>query len=459
MAGQRLSNADASWLQMDRPKNPMVINAVLLLDEPVALEAIAEVCRSRLVGPYPRFRQRVADGALPLQTPSWVDDSSFELGRHLHHIALPAPGDVAALRDIVADLTTAPLDHSKPLWDTYLIDSVGPGCALMMRMHHCIADGIALVRVLISLTDPTSPDGSADPGFGVPTAQSGRLARAYATANTLAHEGIETFLHPRHLASAIGRDAQTLAKLALSPPDAATPLRGRLSGRRRVAWSQPIALDEVKHLAHARQATVNDVLLAAVSGALRRYLKAHDSPAVELHAIVPFNLRPLDEPIPRDLGNCFGLVLLTLPVDVASPQARLLEVNRRMDAIKHSREGPLSYAILGAVARSGAQLESPLIDLYSAKGSAVMTNIPGPREPVSMAGVPVRTVLVWAPTSGSVGISVSIFSYRSQVTIGLMVDAALVPEPQEIIDELGPELDGLVGLEPSTPLPSGAPRR
>jgi diacylglycerol O-acyltransferase / wax synthase len=308
--------------------------------------------------------------------------------------------------------------------------------------------------VLLTLTDDSASAPDPGPGFSDDDGQGNALAAAYGLASGLAHEGIETVLHPRMTAGALGREAQTLGKLLFAPPDSETAVRGELSGRRQVAWSEPIPLEEIKTIAHAQDATVNDVLLTAVSGALRRYMTEHDGPVVELHAIVPFNLRPLDQPIPRSLGNRFGLVFLALPVDLASPRDRLHALKRRMDAIKESHEGPLVYAILGAVGMTPPQLEKRIIDLFSSKGTAVMTNVPGPREPVYLAGIPVRAVLVWAPTSGSVGMSVSIFSYRGEVTIGLMVDAAVVCEPQRIIDALGPELDELHLLAPQ-----GAGRR
>lgn len=443
---QRMANADAAWLHMDRPTNLMIVNSVWLFDEPLVFEDLREIYTKRLVELYPRFSQRVEHSSLPMQGPSWVDDPNFDLSRHLHHRGLPAPGDIAALQEVVGDLMATPLDPSKPLWDVYLIDGVGSGCALLTRMHHCIADGIALARVMLTLTDATATARDAGNGFSDESSHRGPLGDAVALGGGLVHSGIEAAMHPRRTAGALGDDAQTLAKLLFGPNDADSAVRGELSGMRHVAWSRPIPLDQIKAIAHAQKATVNDVLLAAVSGALRRYMLEHDGPIAEVHAIVPFNLRPLDKPIPRTLGNRFGLVFLALPVDIRSPRERLRELKRRMDEIKDSPEGPLVYGILGAVGLSPMAIEKRVVDMFSAKGSAVMTNVPGPREPVYMAGVPVRAVLVWAPTSGSVGMSVSIFSYRDEVTIGLMVDSAIVPEPQQIIDALEPELTQLGAL-------------
>ena len=154
-SSQHLSSADAAWLHMDRPTNLMVINSVLLFDEQLDWERLTEVVRQRLVEAYPRFRQRVAEGRLPLSAAGWVDDEDFDLARHMHRRGLPAPGDEAALKQLAGDLASIPLDRGKPLWDMYLIDGPVPGCAVIVRMHHCIADGIALARVMLSLTDNT----------------------------------------------------------------------------------------------------------------------------------------------------------------------------------------------------------------------------------------------------------------------------------------------------------------
>ena len=215
--------------------------------------------------------------------------------------------------------------------------------------------------------------------------------------------------------------------MALTPSDAASAIKGDPGVSRRVAWSRPVSLPEIKRIAKKHKATVNDVLLAAVSGALRHYLQEQGSKPVEIQAMVPFNLRPLDRPVPRELGNKFGLVFLPLPVGVSGAYRRLIEVHQRMDEIKQSREGPVSYGVLAATGITPEPVERRIVDLFSGKGTAVMTNVPGPKEPVYLAGVPIRTVLVWAPTSGHIGMSVSIFSYRDEVTVGLMVDAAWSP--------------------------------
>jgi len=450
-----MSNADAAWLQMDRPQNLMIINGVLSFDEQVDWERLRGILRARLVDPFPRFRQRVRPPRLGVGAPQWEDDPEFDLDLHLHHIALPAPGDRAALEAFVADRMAMPLDRARALWEFYLVDGYGEGCAVVARMHHAIADGIALARVLFSLTDAGPEPGAAGDVF---QPQSGgtldALARPVGAAVSLGrgvagaawHEGLETLAHPLHaaeLARTAGDDMLTLAKVLAARPDTDTVLRGSAGIAERVAWSEPFELEPVRELAHAHGATVNDVLVAATTGALREYLLTHDSLVDEIHAIVPFNLRPLDKPLPRDLGNRFGLVTLPLPVGIASREGRLREVMRAMGRIKTSPEGPISYALLGAIGATPAPVEAALVNVFSGVGSTVLTNVPGPRELIFLAGSPVRGALVWAPVSGNVAMSVSIFSYAGSVTIGVMTDAGLVPDPETIVAGFADELAAL----------------
>jgi WS/DGAT/MGAT family acyltransferase len=457
----RLSSADAAWLHMDRPTNLMVINSVLLFDDPVDWERVKQVTQERLVDRYPKFHQRVVESRLPVRPPRWEDDPDFALEHHMHHLALPAPGDAAALQELVGDLMTMPLDRNRPLWHEYMVDGFGEGAALIVRMHHCIADGIALARVMLSMTDSMPGAGirrrPADKRLprsrivlgGIPVPGTRPLRLAGHLGRTAAKQAASIATSPRHaleLGGAISRDAVTAVRLLVTPADAASAIKGDPGVSRRVAWTRPLPLKTIKATAHRHHATVNDVLLAAVSGALRHYLEERGSPVHEIQAMVPFNLRPLDEPLPQELGNKFGLVFLPLPVGVSGSYRRLREVHARMCEIKRGRDGAVSYELLSLTGLAPEAIERRIVDLFSAKGTAVMTNVPGPTEPVYLAGTPIRSVLVWAPTSGHIGMSVSIFSYRDEVTVGLMVDAALVPDPAEIVRRLEQEVRALAKI-------------
>ena len=439
----------------------MVINSLLLFDQPVDWERVKEMTQRRLIDHYPRFRQRVVESRLPLRSPRWEDDPDFALEHHMHHLALPAPGDDGALQELLGDLMTMPLDRNRPLWHTYMIDGFGDGAAMISRMHHCIADGIALARVMLSLTD-SAPEAGIEPSEedersrprGLLASVAGSGAQALVGAGRIGsaaiRQGADIVVSPSHaasLAGAIARDGGTVVRLLLTPADPASAIKGDPGISRRVAWSKRMSLTRIKDIAHTHDATVNDVLWPPSAGGLRHYLLDRGSPVAEIQAMVPFNLRPLDRPIPRALGNRFGLVFLPLPVGVSGSYRRLVEVHKRMDELKRSHDGAVSYALLGATGLTPEPVERRIIDMFTAKGTAVMTNVPGPTEPIYLAGTPVRTVLFWAPTSGHIGMSVSIFSYRGEVTVGLMSDAALIPDPDQIVVQLERELDALAQLE------------
>ena len=278
---------------------------------------------------------------------------------------------------------------------------------------------------------------------------------------TVVRQAAEVALWPPHatrLAGAVVRDGSTVVRLLLTHADPASGLKGDPGISRRVAWTRRLSLQQIKHIAQDTTRQSTTCVLAATSGALRHYLQERGCPPREIQAMVPFNLRPLSEPVPSELGNKFGLVFLPLPVGVSGSYRRLADVHNRMEQIKQSREGPVSYALLSAAGLTPEPLERRIVDLFTAKGTAVITNVPGPREPVYLAGTPVRTVLVWAPTSGHIGMSISIFSYRGEVIVGLMVDAELVPDPEAIVDQLERELEALATLEPQ-PRRSVSPER
>jgi len=183
--------------------------------------------------------------------------------------------------------------------------------------------------------------------------------------------------------------------------------------------------------------------MSAGAGALGRYLQEHERPPqdLELGAMVPVNLRPLEQA--HRLGNYFGLVMAPLPVGVGQPLDRLRATKRHMDALKKSREPVLTFGILNVLGLLSRRLEAPFVRFFAAKCSAVMTNVPGPREQLHVAGVPIRRLMFWVPQSGGLGLGISVMSYAGQVFVGVMTDESLVPDPERIVATFEEELDAL----------------
>jgi WS/DGAT/MGAT family acyltransferase len=464
-----MSNVDAAWLHMEHPTNLMMVTSLMLFDEPIEFERLKATLEQRLLC-FERFRQRVIESTIPLGGPRWEADPTFDIRSHAHRLALPAPGDRAALQELVSDLMSTPLDLSKPPWQYHLIEGYGGGCAVLARLHHCIADGIALAQVLLSMTDP-QPEPPAAEHASVARHERGPRSPLFAAVDTtmritgtLLHEGAGLLNHPEHALdlAMVGVDSvAALGKLLLIGPDPQTAFKGPLGVAKRCAWSAPIALPDVKAVGRVTGTTVNDVLLAAVTGALRRYLQGRGQPVdgVSIRAVIPVNLRAPDASI--EMGNRFGLVFVDLPVGMADPFERLLRFKAQMDTIKGSPEAVVTFGLLKAIGMTPLGVEQRVIELFGSKATAVITNLPGPRETLYLAGKPLRHIMFWVPQSGRLGLGVSIMSYAGEVCLGIATDVGLAPDPEAIIAGFQAEFDDLIDLvrlvEPDTMVAARSP--
>ena len=251
MTTHAMSPVDAAWYHMDGPANLAMVTGVLLTKKPLDFGQVQAVYRERLAQ-FERFHQRVVERGFPLPTPHWEDMPHFDMDQHLHHVALPAPHDQAALMALVTDIASTPLDREQPLWQVHVVDQVEDGSALVMRFHHCIADGTAMMNVMHTLFDPapgTRPTNA--PVLKLATAPLGILDKA----------------------ALVVSGAGMLIAEVLKWPDPPSPLKGEFGMRKHVAWSAPVAIKDVKAVGAHFGAKVNDVLVAAMTGALRTYLK------------------------------------------------------------------------------------------------------------------------------------------------------------------------------------------
>jgi WS/DGAT/MGAT family acyltransferase len=239
------------------------------------------------------------------------------------------------------------------------------------------------------------------------------------------------------------------------PPDPKTPLKGPLGTSKRAAWSEPISLPEIKAAGARYGATINDVLVAATAGALRRYLneRGEDVSELEIRVAVPVNLRPLDQA--GDLGNQFGLVFLALPIGIDDARQRLAEVKRRMDDLKVSLQPAVAMGALSLIGYAPSVVQPLAVQFFGSKATAVLTNVPGPREQLFLAGKPLRRAMFWVPQSGRLGLGISILSYNREVLIGVASDAGLVPDPDRIVSEFHADLAELTASERRSPRPRG----
>jgi WS/DGAT/MGAT family acyltransferase len=449
---EALSNVDSAWLRMEEPTNLMTITALMSFDEKLDFRRLKATIEDRLL-PFDRFRQRVVQPRLPLAKPRWVEDEHFALSSHLRRLALPHPADQGTLQEVVSELMSTPLDYSKPLWQLHLVENYGDGCAIIGRIHHCIADGLALVRLLFTLVDE-GPDAQPPAGgaFAPASAGGGRLepgAGRRRSRGWVPDGGLDALLSPARILAMAGRGASAageLAKLLTLSSDPRTVFKGKLGVVKRAVWSDPVPLADVKACGKAMGATVNDVLLTAVTGALRRYMldRGEVPGGVSIRAVVPVNLRAPDEPM--TLGNRFGLVFLALPVGAEGSAARLRELKREMDRIKGSPQAIVAFGVLNALGMASAEIESLGVSIFARKATAVMTNVPGPPKRLYLAGLPIAEFMFWVPQSGRLGLGVSILSYAGGVRLGVAVDVGLVPNPGMIVTHFHEELAELMQM-------------
>ncbi len=443
---ERMSSVDTTWLRMDRPNNLMMIVGVWMLEGPVDLSAVEAQIAEGLLS-YRRYRQLVERAAAGI---FWRDDPNFDLSRHMHRIRLPGRGGKAALERLVGELASDPLDPNHPLWTVHIVEKYESGAAVIFRMHHAIADGMALMDVTMKLVDGPHHSASAAAEHEEVGWLQSLMAPVVAAINSGAQASGSTLQAALSLArnplraAGLLRDsagvASELAYLLLMPSDTPTRFKGKPNGTKRVAWCEPIALPEVKAVSRALGCSINDILLSCVAGAMRRYLAdcGDRTEGVECRAMVPIDLR---RPGDVELGNRFGIIAVELPVGIEHPLERLMTIRQRMAALKTSYEPRTTLGLFAVLGYLPKMVQDQLFDLLISRGTAVMTNVPGPSEPLTVAGSLLKQSLFWVPQSGDTGMGVSILSYAGKVQFGLIADVALTPNPDAVVRHFPEEFE------------------
>lgn len=389
----------------------MIVNAIVELADRIELDVAVGIAER--IARLPHFGARVVEPEHSLGRPAWEPVADFHPREHVERIELDSPSEVA-LREEIGVLVSAQLDMRRPLWRMYVIDRPAAGSMVLFRVHHALADGFALLGVLGSICDGGPSQVNVVP----------RRAR-----------GLQ--------AGAVRGSLKALGHLVTSPADPATMLKHPPGNDKRVAWSEPIALADVKAIARASSATVNDVLVALVTGALARHLrrKGDHVDEHEIHAMVPVNLRRGGES--ASVGNEFGLVILGLPIGIVDPVARIEAVKMRMEEIKGTPEAGVAHGLLRVIGWAPRKIEDAAVAFFGRKTSLVLTNVPGPEKHVSFAGHRVSRIMFWVPQASRMGLGISIFSYAREITIGVISDAQIIRYPDALIADLHAEMASL----------------
>lgn len=443
---------------MDRPASPMMIVGLITLAAGIERAQLRALIAERFVA-HRRFR------CVPISSSmggSWVESANFDVDDQVLSHALPKPCGQRELEELVGELASTPFNPGRPLWSFHLVENYALGSAIIVRIHHAYADGIALMRVLLSLAD-SEPDttGSRSKRIKHPAAAAGGwdvmsrwlpglLSETLRDGAELTGKAVHYALHPAE-AGALARKmvglAAELARLGLLTDDPPTRLKRPLSGIRRAAWAEPLSLEEVRTIAHMLGCTVNDVLMSTLAGALGRYLESKGDAVsgVTIRASMPVNLRAEGSPQPA-LGNCFGLVFVDLPIGIRHPLERLYAVRAAMQKLKVSPQALATLALMSLVGSLPSSVEDPVVAIFSAKATVVASNLPGPQKQMRIAGAAVSHLFFWVPQAGDIGIGVSMLSYNGHVHFGVMADRQLIPQPAALVNQIGIEFERLVYL-------------
>ena len=453
----RLSAQDAAFLYWERANAPLHIGSLGVYEGHIPFERFVTQLDSRMPL-LPRYRQRVVAVPFNLAQPTWEDDPDFRIQNHVHHLSLPSPGSDEQLTELAAELFARPLDRAKPLWEMYIIDGLEGGrSGIVSKVHHCLVDGVSGIGLLMVILD-LSPDPAPAPdpqpwNPGPLPSPASQLTGAFwvgmAQQREMLREFQESLIDPR---SSLQRGQNMMQAVNLASPRwgqsmPRAPFAAQLSPKRRVAFSE-ISFVEVREIRTSLGGTVDDVVLAILAGALRRYLGGDDA-GPEPRVAIPVNIRLEGEE--GALGNRLSCMITSLPIAEADPAARLQTVCERLDLLKRenqagglellSRLAGQAPAPIQALAE-GAPVTNSLVDM-------VCTNVPGPMIPLYSVGHLMLAHYPLVPLSFNMGLGLSVTGYNQQLYFSLMVDPNALPDVErlnECLDESFLELRRAAGV-------------
>ena len=443
----KLEPVDRAWFRMDRPSNLMIVNCIMTFDEPVDYRTIYETATERLVS-VPRFCDRIVTRRRWFgERHDWSPAENFDLHRHLIEVSLDPPGTQQQLREFIAMQMSRPFDLKHPPWRLFVINGYDGRTALFWQLQHAIGDGVALMVLLLSLTDLDHESSRPNPLRNLFNNDPLNVEQARQAVQSVLPDAARLMIKPaERLASTnpallwLGGIASFI-KLSLLPPDRSSVFKGEMKGQKAVAWSRPLPLKDIRELQTQLEGSVTEILLTAASGALRSYSLGRGLKVRDLRALIPVSLRPIEAM--RDLGNQFGLVFLRLPIEEADPAKRLKSLRLRMGALKNSLQPLVTLTALRVLGWGPLWLQQLVLWIFGLKGTLVMSSVPGPRSSLFLAGHQIKNIVFWVPQSAGLNVGLSILTYDDRVVVGLMTDTAVVPEPAEVIEAFHLEVDAM----------------
>ena len=448
MTHGRLSALDGSFLAVETPVAHMHVGwvAVLAPDASGALpsfQRVREHIQLRLAR-APRYRQKLAPVPFGLQAPEWVDDPGFCVDRHVYRAGGPLP-------DVVDEIMSIPLRRDRPLWEIWACeDQRNRQLALVGKAHHCIVDGTGAVELGTLLLDPTSEPPAYEPdGWRARPEPNGLSLLANGARDLVVEQvgllrsAVQATLAPSRTASRLSRDAPRVTRvlahaLGAAPP---SPLGRPLTARRSLAWRDR-PLNDLRTIKRAHATTVNDVLLAAVAGATRALFLRRGEQPVALKAMVPVSVVDDSEP----LGNHISVVFAELPCEHHDPVERLARVHALMDKRKQDHEPEGARLVLGAAQRAPGVIQHAISRVLASPRTfnLVVSNIPGPTQPLYMLGCPLQAAYPVVPLADHHTLSVGMTTVNDRACFGLYTDPTAIDDAQALLDAIDAEIDALL---------------
>ncbi len=451
MPNDRLTGLDASFLHLENDGAHMHVAGVMTFaGDPPDYDELVETVEQRL-HLVPRYRQKLAFVPLGQGRPKWIDDPHLNLRYHIRRTALPAPGSEEQLRNLAGRVFSQPLDRDKPLWELWLVeglasDESGPRFAALSKTHHALVDGISgvdIVSVLFDTSpDPEPPARERSRWLARPEpAQAHLLVEALLERATIPREVVRSLRAvvrgPRRVAHAAGESLVGLGAMAwagLRPPPN-SPYNTRLGPHRRFAWVRT-SLDDVKAVKNALGGTVNDVVLAIVTGALRRHLERRGEELPQaLRAMVPVSVRAEAER--GALGNRVAAMMAVLPVREDDAQTRLEQVSESMKDVKRSGQAVGAQVLTDLSGFAPPTVMSQAARLISTERlfNLVVTNVPGPQHPLYLMGRELIDIFPMVPLAKGQALGVAIMSYNGRMNFGLVGDYDALDDLDALADD------------------------
>jgi WS/DGAT/MGAT family acyltransferase len=452
---ERLTTLDTSFLYLDEPGAPLLVAGVLVLEKPPeGLESLAALVRARLPL-VPRYRQRVREVPGHLANPVWADDPDFEIGYHIRRSALPKPGSEDQLLDLVSRVTSRPLDRSRPLWEMYLVEGLaGNRVAVVTKTHPALIDGLSAIdigQVLLDVT-PDAPAAEPDewrprPTPGWPELVGQAVAEYVRRPSTVLETARGAITDVRSTAARAGSATGDVWRAFRSAvfPAPPSPLNSTSGPQRRVAVARA-DLDELKKVRAVHGGTVNDLLLAVVSGALREWLLSRGEPVVAgttVRALVPVSVQGQD----AAPGGRVSAHLVELPVGEPNPRLRLSRLGYVMRGVVEDGQSVPADTLAALTGFAPSTLHA--LGVRAARGlsrrlfNLVVTNVPGPQVPLYAAGSRMLEVFPVVPLLRGQALSIGITSYDGHVYFGLNADRDSVGDVGLLADLIEQEVGRL----------------